>query len=78
MEIVIALTDKARNARIEGPTRKQAQRMAQRRRTLLDTAQAALKHDPADSTGRAFEADCEAFDIECDLRTYGYGNLVRS
>lgn len=64
-------------ARIEGPTRKQAIKMAARRLELL-----ALAHDLVGrDDDRAFEFDCEAWDIERDLEGYGFdlaGKPVRS
>jgi hypothetical protein len=51
---------------IEGPTRKQALGMAAYRRQLLEQA---AKSADAD---KAFEWDCEAFDLENDLVRYGF------
>lgn len=49
---------------IEGPTKEQAVKMAQRRQGLLQRARQALQ-DGQDE--RAFNLDCEAFDLEVDL-----------
>jgi hypothetical protein len=73
MEIVIALSDRARLDRIEGPTKAQAAKMARRRLELLDRQKEAL------SAGRdqaAFDLGCEAFDIETTLREYGYARYL--
>lgn len=58
--------DKRVKQAIEGPTRKQALRMATYRRELL-----ALVENSTDSD-KAVEWDCEAFDLEADLIRYGY------
>jgi hypothetical protein len=58
---------------IEGPTRAQARRMAARRLELLAKAAAAMA---ADDHARALELDCSAWDVERDLRTYGYEWLL--
>jgi len=51
-------TQRAQKADIEGPTAKQAVRMATRRSALLALG--------------TFEGDCDAWDIERDLVAYGF------
>jgi hypothetical protein len=58
---------------IEGPTRAQARRMAARRLELLEKARTALA---AGRDDEAFELDCSAWDVERDLRAYGYERLI--
>jgi len=67
-------TQSLQRARIEGPSRRQAGRMAAYRLQLLASAAVALE---AGDDATAFERDCEAWDIESDLRTYGFGKLTR-
>ena len=67
------LTQVLQNERIEGPTAAQAKRMSVYRRELLAKAQTALATGNDD---RAFDLDCHAFDIEADLRTYGFARLI--
>lgn len=55
--------------RIEGPTRKEALKMAARRVTLLAMAREAVEQGQDD---RGFRFDCEAWDIEVDLQSYGF------
>lgn len=71
-------TNPARLARqrIEGPTARQAIKMAARREQWLLTAKQYLDQDPTDADFRAFRADCEAFDIEGDLVTYGFDPIT--
>lgn len=62
---------------IEGPTAKQAARMAAYRTSLIELARAA---ETAGNDDKAFEFDCEAMDIEGDLARYGFdlaGKRVR-
>ena len=54
--------------RIEGPTPKQAKKMAAHRLELLDQARTALA---AGDDDKAFDLDCAAWDIEALLVTYG-------
>lgn len=68
------LTQVLQNARIEGPSRTQARKMATLRMELLDRARTA---ETAGNDDLAFTLDCHAFDIECDLRTYGYESLIK-
>ena len=72
MWVNIAVTPEGIRQRHEAPTPRQAARMAAYRRDLLAKAQAIVESDPA----RAFEFDCEAWDVERDLRDYGFGNLI--
>ena len=55
--------------RIEGPTAAQARKMAAYRLDLLASAGEALAVGDDD---RAFELDCQAFDVEADLVRYGF------
>jgi hypothetical protein len=68
MEINLIPRD-TQTLRIEGPTKAQARRMAAYRQSLLASAEAALK---AGNDEVAFDRDCEAMDIEMDLRPYGF------
>ena len=56
-------------AHMEGPTRKQAMNMAAYRQKLLAQEAAATA---AGDDMTALERAEAAFDIECDLRTYGF------
>ena len=73
ISVPVALNPRVRNYNIEGPTRAQARKMAARRTELLAKAQTALA---AGDDNRAFEFDCEAFDVEADLITFGFGSLI--
>jgi hypothetical protein len=54
---------------IEGPSRRQAVAMAAWRRELVAQARTA---ETAGDDDTAFERDCEAWDVENDLRRYGF------
>jgi len=69
MQATIALRPAAANYNIEGPTQKQARKMATYRKDLLTKAQVALE---AGDDGRAFDLDCRAMDVECDLNRFGF------
>ena len=71
MEVPIAY--RANYDALEGPTRKQAAKMADRRKCLLGLAAKALA---AGNDDRAFDYDCAAMDIETDLNKYGFGRLI--
>lgn len=73
MDVPVALRSEVRNYNIEGPTRKQAHKMAAWRRVLLTRSAAALA---AGEHSRAFDLDCAAFDVEADLIRFGYRKLV--
>ena len=68
-------TQSLQRARIEGPSRRQAGRMAAYRLQLLGSADVALA---AGDELTAFDRHCEAWDLEVDLRAYGFGKLVTS
>lgn len=63
------LFQKRQNAAIEGPSKAQAVKMAKLRQNLLAEAAA---HLAAGRDERAFGCDERAFDLECDLRDYGF------
>jgi len=67
------LTQVLQNDHLQGPTRAQARRMATYRQELLAKAQTALSTGNDD---QAFDLDCHAFEIESDLRRYGFEKLV--
>jgi len=74
MDIIIAGNATRRSTQaIEGPTRTQAVKLAEYRRGLLEQAKACMR---AGEPERAFERDMEAWDIEDDLRNYGFGDLI--
>lgn len=60
-------------AAIEGPTRKQATKMAAHRAVLQSAAAAALARG---DEATAFDLDCEAWDIEAQLSLYGFASLI--
>jgi hypothetical protein len=69
MAYIVARADRAANYNIEGPTRKEAARMAdlvKRHKADAEAASAAGDDD------RAFDLDCRAFDLEVDLRRFGF------
>ena len=73
MDVPTVLRAEVRNYGIEGPTRKQAHKMAAWRRELLTRSAAAMDAGQHD---RAFELDCMAFDVEADLIRFGFCRLV--
>jgi hypothetical protein len=60
-------------ARAEGPTKTQAKRLAAYRAVLLKAASMAMA---AGDDAMSYECDCEAFDIESVLVTYGFGKAT--
>lgn len=62
-------TRRTANNNIEGPTNAQARRMAAYRQRLMADAQSALA---AGDDERAFDLDCQAWDIESDLQRFGF------
>jgi len=54
---------------IEGPSRRQAVAMANYRKKLLARARTAVA---VRDDEKAFELDCEAWDVENDLSCYGF------
>lgn len=65
----IALRIPTWQTEMEGPTNAQARRMAARRTTIIEQGAAAIA---AGNDALAFDLDCEAWDIERDLTTYGF------
>lgn len=68
MQVAIAARNR-QTERIEGPTRAQAVRMAATRTRFLTRAQVALA---AGDGATAYNLDESAFDLEVDLRRYGF------
>lgn len=58
---------------IEGPTRKQAARMATLRARWISEAREA---EAAGDDDRAFDLDCRAWDLEMDLARYGFDRVT--
>jgi len=54
---------------MEGPTNREARKMAARRTSLLESSAAATA---AGNDELAFDLDCDAWDIERDLNEYGF------
>jgi hypothetical protein len=65
----IALRIPTWQTEMEGPTNAQARRMAARRNAMIEQSAAATA---AGNDDLAFDFDCEAWDIERDLTTYGF------
>jgi hypothetical protein len=63
------LTQKRQNERIEGPTNAQARKLARLRTENLAAARIA---EAAGRDESAFDLDCAAWDLEADLRAYGF------
>lgn len=74
MWVNIVGPDPTRAAREDanGPTKAEAKRMAEFRLHLISRARTLETSDP----DRALENDLRAFDLEVDLRRYGFENLI--
>jgi hypothetical protein len=69
ISVPVALSSRTRNYNIEGPSRAQAVKMATLRQRHLTDAETARQRGDDDA---AFSKDEQAFDLETDLRRFGF------
>jgi hypothetical protein len=67
------VADRLRRQDIEGPTRRQARKMAQ---VAADWRRAAQREYLKGRFDAGWNLDQDAANIECDLRRYGYAGLI--